>query len=97
VVSGIANMETDGRLQLRPSGKWAIGVRGREPVDIAAGEVFFLEVLGERRMQQARMEQREGQWRAVLKGGRVERRAELREGLRAGFFDRRERYAKLGK
>jgi hypothetical protein len=90
MVSGIAKMETDGRLQLRPSGRWAIGVRGCEPVDIAADEVFLLEVLGERRMQRARMEQREGQWRAVFSNGRAERRAELR----TGFFDQRERYAK---
>ena len=88
-------MKTDGTLIMQPSGQWAIGVRGREPAAIVAGEVFLLEVRGERRLMRVRMEQREGQWYAVFSGSRAERRVELRDGLRAGFFDQREWYAKV--
>jgi hypothetical protein len=40
------------------------------------------------------MERKEGRWSAVLYAGRGARRVELRDGLRAGFFDQRERNAK---
>ena len=76
------------------SGEWAIQVPGHEPVPIVAGENFLLEVQGERRMMRVRMERKEGRWSAVLYTGRAARRVELRDGLRAGFFDQRERYAK---
>jgi len=82
------------RLQQLPSGEWAIQVPGREPVPIVAGEIFLLEVQGERRMMRVRMEWKDGRWYAVLYTGRGARRVELRDGLRAGFFDQRERYAK---
>jgi hypothetical protein len=86
---------TESTLCLQPSGQWAIVAPGREPVNIVAGEVFLLEVLGERKMKQVRMMQRDGQWRAMLSSsGHIERRVELRDGLRAGFFDQRERYAR---
>ena len=75
---------------MQPSGQWAIQALGHEPVPIVAGEKFLLEVQGERRM----MERKEGRWYAVLYTGRGTRRVELRDGLRAGFFDQRERYAK---
>ena len=81
-------------LRQLPSGGWAIQVPGREPVPIVAGEIFLLEVQGERRMMRVRMEWKDGRWYAVLYTGRGERRVELRDGLRAGFFDQRERYAK---
>ena len=61
---------------------------------IVAGEIFLLEVQGERRMMRVRMEWKDGRWYAVLYTGRGARRVELRDGLRAGFFDQRERYAK---
>jgi hypothetical protein len=81
-------------LRQLPSGEWAIQVPGREPVRIVAGESFLLEVQGERRMMRVRMERKEGGWYAVFSGARGNRRVELRDGLRAGFFDQRERYAK---
>jgi hypothetical protein len=87
-------MLTDSTLRLQPSGAWAIQAPGREPVPIVAGEVFMLEVHGERRLMRVRMEMSERGWYAVFSGSRGERRVELREGLRAGFFDQRERYAK---
>ena len=81
-------------LRQLPSGGWAIQVPGREPVQIVAGEIFLLEVQGERRMMRVRMDWKDGRWYAVLYTGRGARRVELRDGLRAGFFDQRERYAK---
>jgi hypothetical protein len=84
-----------GKLCRLPAGGWAICAPGREPVPIAAGEKFLLEVQGERRMMRVRMERKEGRWHAVLYTGRGARRVEMRDGLRAGFFDQRERYAKL--
>jgi hypothetical protein len=81
-------------LRQLPSGEWAIQVPGREPVPIVVGEKFLLEVQGERRMMRVGMERKEGRWYAVLYTGRGARRVELRDGLRAGFFDQRERYAK---
>ena len=81
-------------LRQLPSGGWAIQVPGREPVQIVAGEIFLLEVQGERRMMRVRMEWKDGRWYAVLYTGRGARRVELRDGLCAGFFDQRERYAK---
>ena len=86
---------TESTLRQQPGGQWAIAAPGREPVSIVAGEVFLLEVLGERKPQRVRLMQRDGQWRAVLStSGSIERRVELRDGLRAGFFDQRERYAR---
>ena len=84
----------EGTLIMLPSGQWAIAAPGREPVNIQAGEIFLLEVQGERRMMRVRMEWKDGRWYAVLYTGRGARRVELRDGLRAGFFDQRERYAK---
>ena len=86
--------EKAGTLRMQPSGQWAIQAPGHEPVPIVAGENFLLEVQGERRMMRIRMERKEGRWYPVLYTGRAARRVELRDGLRAGFFDQRERYAK---
>jgi hypothetical protein len=80
-------------LRQLPSGEWAIQATGREPVRIAAGEFFSLEV--RHAMRRTRMEQCDGQWLALLSGVRgAGRRVELRDGLGASFFDRREWYAK---
>jgi hypothetical protein len=76
-----------------PAGDWAIAAPGLEPVAIVAGEIFLLEVQGERRMMRVIMERKEGAWYAVV-SWRRQRRVELRDGLRASFFDQRERYAK---
>jgi hypothetical protein len=86
--------ENEGTLRMQPTGQWAIQAPGHEPVPIVAGEKFLLEVQGERRMMRVRMERKEGRWYAVLYTGRAARRVELRDGLRASFFDQRERYAK---
>ena len=92
-------MSDEGVLQLQPSGQWAIAAPGREPVPIVAGEVFLLEVQGERKPMRVRMARKDGRWYAVLSGfsgaRAPERRVELRGGLRAGFFDQRERYTKM--
>jgi hypothetical protein len=83
--------DIEGTLRLLlPSGQWAIAAPGREPVRILPGVVFMIEVAAGRWQMRARMEQRDGKWYAV--GNR--RRVELKEGLRAGFYDQRERYAK---
>ena len=86
--------EKEGVLRMQPSGQWAIASPGREPVPIVAGEMFLLEVQGERRMMRVRMQRNEGGWYAFFSGAYRGRRVELRDGLRAGFFDQRERYAK---
>jgi hypothetical protein len=82
--------DTEGILQMQPSGRWVVRLPGYEPVEIPAGEIFLLEVQGERKLMRVRMEHRDGKWYAVVS----QRRVELRDGLRAGFFDQRERYAK---
>jgi hypothetical protein len=87
-----AKMSDQGKLCRLPAG-WAIIAPGRSPVAILKGEIFEVEVRGKR-------------WRARIKsdataegvrvvGGHINRvPVALREGLRAGFFDGRERYAK---
>jgi Domain of unknown function (DUF5348) len=88
-----ARMSDQGKLCRLSAGGWAIVAPGRSPVAIVEGEVFELEVRGKR-------------WRAKMKsdgtaegirvvGGHISRvPVALRAGLRAGFFDGRERYAK---
>jgi Domain of unknown function (DUF5348) len=88
-----ARMSDQGKLCRLPAGGWAIVAPGRSPVAIVEGEVFELEVRGKR-------------WRARMKsdgtaegirvvGGHINRiPVALREGMRAGFFDGRERFAK---
>jgi hypothetical protein len=85
--------DIEGTLRMLPSGQWGIAAPGREPVSIAAGDIFLVQ--DERRlMRRVRIEHRDGQWYAVVSGRHSEHRVELRDGLRAGFFDQRERYAK---
>jgi hypothetical protein len=79
----------EGILRQQPAGGWAIVAPGRSPVAILAGEVFDLEVAGE--MKLARMERRRH-----VNGAEEWSTAQgypLREGLRAGFLDRRWWYA----
>jgi hypothetical protein len=81
-----------GKLCRLPAGGWAIAWPGLEPVGIPPGEIFELEVAGKMKMKLARMERRRrpdgtDEWVAA-------RGYELRDGLRAGFFDGRERLAK---
>ena len=58
------------------------------------GDIFLLQ--DERRlMRRVRMGHADGKWHAVVSHRQPERRVELRNGLRAGFFDQRERYAKV--
>jgi hypothetical protein len=57
------------------------------------GDIFLLQ--DERRlMRRERMEHADGKWHAVVSHRQLECRVELRDGLRAGFFDQRERYAR---
>jgi hypothetical protein len=84
-------VKIDSTLRLLRSGQWAIQVTGREPVPIVAGEIFLLEVPGYTKLQGTRMEQRaDGEYYSV--DGYA-----LRDGMRAGFYDGRERYAKAEK
>ena len=72
-------------LRRQPSGRWAIAWPGLEPVTIRKGEVFLLEVGG--KMERTRMEHRLGRYYTI--DGYL-----LADGLRAAFFDQRERNAK---
>jgi hypothetical protein len=71
-----------------PAGGWAIAGPGRSPVAIIRGEVFYLEIAGE--MKLARMECRRrmdgSEERFTVQG------YNLRDGLRAAFFEKRERF-----
>jgi hypothetical protein len=79
--------------RLLAGGDWAIAAPGLEPVAIVAGEIFEVQVRGM-------------WWRGKIKsdgpaegirvvGGHINRiPVALREGVRAGLFDQRERYAK---
>ena len=40
--------EKEGTLQMQPSGRWAVCRPGQEPVEISSGELFRVEVAGER-------------------------------------------------
>jgi hypothetical protein len=49
--------DTEGTLQMQPSGRWAVILSGRQPVEIAVGEVFMVEVPGAYpEMRRTRME-----------------------------------------
>jgi Domain of unknown function (DUF5348) len=88
-----AKMSDQGKLCRLPAGGWAIVAPGRSPVTILKGEIFEVEIRGKR-------------WRARVisdataegirvAGGHINRVPfALREGMRAGFFDRREKFAK---
>jgi hypothetical protein len=83
-------MTDQGKLCRLPAGGWAIAWPGLEPVDIPAGEIFELEIAG--KMKLARIERRrrpDGTDEWVTAQG-----YELRDGLRARFYDGQERFAK---
>ena len=63
----INGFEKAGILRLQPSGRWAVCGPGRTPVEIAAGDVFRIEVDGMRELQATRMEFRHFQ--GPMKGG----------------------------
>ena len=75
------------------AGGWAIVAPGRSPVAILKGEIFEVEVRGSR--WRARMISDATAEGVRVVGGHINRvPVALREGLRAGFFDRREKFAK---
>jgi hypothetical protein len=83
-------MKTDSQLRQLPGGQWTIKAIGREPVPILAGEIFLIEVPGYTELQGTRMEMARPSGEYYSVDG-----YELRDGMRAGFFDRREWYAKV--
>jgi hypothetical protein len=88
-----ARMSDEGKLCRLPAGGWAIVAPGLSPVAILKGEVFEVQI-GEQ-WWRARMKSDGTAERARIVRGHINRvPVELREGLRAGFFDGRERYAK---
>jgi Domain of unknown function (DUF5348) len=88
-----AKISDQGKLCRLSAGGWAIVTPGLSPVAILKGEIFEVQI-GEK-WRRARMKSdgtAEGV-RAV--GGHINRvPVALREGMRAGFFDGREKYAK---
>jgi hypothetical protein len=83
-------VKIDSTLRQLPGGQWAIQAPGREPVEIPAGEIFLIEVPGFTGLEGTRMEQARPSGEYYSVDGH-----QLRDGMRAGFFDQRERYAKL--
>jgi Domain of unknown function (DUF5348) len=88
-----ARMSDQGKLCRLPAGGWAIVAPGRSPVAILKGEIFEVQI-GEK-WWRARMKS-DGTAEGVrVVGGHINRvPLALREGMRAWFFDGRERYAK---
>jgi hypothetical protein len=79
--------------RLAAGGGWAIAAPGLEPVAIVAGEIFEVQVRG--MWWRTRMIADGSAEGARVVGGHINRvPVELREGMRAGFFDGRERLAK---
>ena len=76
--------DNEGTLQRATADRWGIAWPGLKPVTIPHGEVFLLEVAGE--LKRTRIEYRSGDSHSV--DGYP-----LRAGLRASFFDERERHA----
>jgi hypothetical protein len=88
-----ARMSDQGKLCRLPAGGWAIVVPGLSPVAILKGEVFEVQI-GEQRWR-ARMISDATAEGIRMVGGHINRApVALREGMRAGFFDGRERFAK---
>jgi hypothetical protein len=79
--------------RLSAGGGWAIAAPGLEPVAIVAGEIFNVQVGGV--WWRARMSADGTVEGTRVVAGHINRvPVEPREGMRAGFFDGRERYAK---
>ena len=88
-----ARMSDQGKLCSLPAGGWAIAAPGLSPLAFLKGEVFEVQI-GEQ-WWRARMKSDGTAERVRIVRGYINRvPVELREGLRAGFFDGRERYAK---
>jgi hypothetical protein len=86
-------MTDQAKLCRLPAGGWAIAWHGLEPVAIVAGEIFEVQVRGE--WWRARMNADGTAKGTRMVGGHINRvPVELREGVRASFFDGRERFAK---
>jgi hypothetical protein len=88
-----ARMSDQGKLCRLPAGGWAIAAPGLSPVAILKGEVFEVQI-GEK-WRRARIKS-DGTAEGVRVVGEHFYRVpvSLREGMRAGFVDGRERYAK---
>jgi hypothetical protein len=88
-----ARMSDQGKLCRLPAGGWAIVAPGLSPVAIIEGAIFEVQI-GEK-WWRARMKS-DGTAEGVRVVGEHINRVPvaLREGMRAGFFDGRERYAK---
>jgi histidyl-tRNA synthetase len=79
--------------RLPAGGGWAIAAPGLEPVGIVAGEIFEVQDRGV--WWRARMNPDGTAEGARMVAGHANRvPIELREGMRAGFFDGREKFAK---
>jgi hypothetical protein len=85
--------EKQGTLQIQPSCRWAICRPGQVPVEINSGEVFRIEVPGKEGLHSTRME-----YLRHDEGGGGDffsvHGHYLADGLRAAFFDQRERHAR---
>jgi hypothetical protein len=89
-----ARMSDQGKLCRLRAGGWAIVAPGRSPVAILKGEMFEVQI-GEQRWR-TRMKS-DGTAEGVrVVGGHIINRVpvELREDMRAGFYDGREKFAK---
>lgn len=71
--------ESEGILQLRPSGRWAVCRPGCDPIEITSGDVFRVEVPGEAGLRRTRMEHMHGEGYYSVNG------YNLRDGLRAAI------------
>ena len=69
----------EGTLQMQSSGRWAVCCRGREPVEITAGEMFRIEVPGKAGLHLTRMEHLPGEGYYSVRG------YSLHDGLRAAL------------
>jgi hypothetical protein len=79
--------------RLPAAGDWAIAAPGLEPVAIVAGEIFEVQVGGV--WWRARMNADGTVEGARMMAGHINHvPIELLEGMRGGFFDGRERFAK---
>jgi hypothetical protein len=89
-----AKMSDQGKLCRLPAGGWAIAAPGLAAVKIPVGEIFEVQI-GEQRWR-ARMKSDGTSEGVRIVGGHIIYRVPvaLREGMRAGFFDGREKFAK---
>jgi hypothetical protein len=80
------------KLCMLAAGGWAIAAPGLVPVAIVAGEIFEVQVRGMWWRVRMNADGTAEAWRVV--GGHINRvPVALRKGMRAGFFDGREKFA----